>query len=128
MAKGTHRSDNLITAEELNARKTPEERRESARKAGKASGVARRERKTMQETLQMFLAMPIKDGSLDDLNKLKSIAGINDANISVQEGIIAVQLAKALKGDARAANIVMELMKLAQEKTEDGGVQIIDDY
>ena len=47
--------DNLMTPQELNARKTPEERIESARKAGIASGQARREKATMKKTLEMLL-------------------------------------------------------------------------
>ena len=41
--------DNLITPQELNARLTPEERRENASKAGKASGEARRLRAMMRK-------------------------------------------------------------------------------
>lgn len=53
--KVANKLDNLMTPQELNARKTPEERIESARKAGIASGQARREKATMKKTLEMLL-------------------------------------------------------------------------
>lgn len=44
-------TDNLMTPQELNARLTPEERKENARKAGKASAEARKERKLIKERI-----------------------------------------------------------------------------
>ena len=46
---------NLMPVEELNARRTPEERREHARKAGKASGVARKRKADLRKAAQDFL-------------------------------------------------------------------------
>ena len=47
---------NLITPKELNARRTPEERRENAAKAGRASGVARRNKVNLRKTAQAILS------------------------------------------------------------------------
>ena len=49
---------NLISAEELNARLTPEQRRENARKASAASVKKRREQKTLREILRIYGSMP----------------------------------------------------------------------
>lgn len=46
-----------------NSARTPEERKELARKAGKASGRARRERKTVAEALRKVLDEPLAKGS-----------------------------------------------------------------
>lgn len=111
-----------------NKDRTPSERRESARKAGIASGVARREKKTMAQTLELFLSMPLKDGDLADINSLRSLANAEGKNISVQEGIILRQALLALKGDPRSAAFIRDLMKDSEVKTEDAGVTIIDDF
>lgn len=45
------KEDNLMTPQELNARLTPEQRKENASKAGKASAEARKERKLIRERI-----------------------------------------------------------------------------
>lgn len=47
--------DNLMSVEELNSRRTPEQHSEDSRKAGIASGKARQERATMKKVLQNML-------------------------------------------------------------------------
>ena len=44
-----------------NSQRTPSERRENARKAGIASGKARREKKTLREIMEVYGAMPDPD-------------------------------------------------------------------
>ena len=98
------KKDNLLKAEDL----TSVELRERAKKGGIASGKARREKKALKETLEELLAMPIKDGKSDDIEKIKSIAGIKDKNITIQEAIMVAMLNKAAKGDVRAAEYVRD--------------------
>ena len=85
-----------------------EEAKKNGRKGGIASGKARRERKALKETLEELLAMPIKDGRADDIEKIKSIAGIKGKNITMQEAIMVAMLNKAAKGDVRAAEYVRD--------------------
>ena len=49
--------ENLIPNEE----RTPSERRENARKAGIASGKARRRKRSMKEAADLFLSLPVSD-------------------------------------------------------------------
>lgn len=56
--KLTPRSGHLLRKED----RTPSERRESARKAGKASGAARRHKRALRELLETALSMDAKDG------------------------------------------------------------------
>lgn len=98
------KKDNLLKAEDL----TSVELRERAKKGGIASGKARREKKALKETLEELLAMPIKDGKSDDIEKIKSIAGIKGKNITMQEAIMVAMLNKAAKGDVRAAEYVRD--------------------
>ena len=109
-------------------KRSKEEARELGRKGGVASGVARREKKTMAQTLELFLSMPLKDGDLADIGSLKSLANAEGKNISVQEGIILRQALLALKGDPRSAAFIRDLMKDSEVKAEDAGVTIIDDF
>ena len=93
-----------------NSERTPSERRENARKAGKASGVARREKKALKTTLEMLLSMPIEDGKLEDVDKIKSLASLGGKNISVQEAIVLKALQLALNGDIKAFKAIADIM------------------
>lgn len=80
----------------------------TATKGGIASGVARRQKKAMKDTLAALLCMPLKDGKAADIEKIKSIASLNGKNITVQEAIMLAQIQKAVKGDTRAAEFVRD--------------------
>ena len=109
-------------------KRSKSEARELGRKGGIASGVARREKKTMAQTLELFLSMPIKDGDLANIESLKSLAGAKGENISVQEGIVLAQTLLALKGDSRAAAFIRELVRDAETQQQEAGVTIVDDF
>ena len=81
---------------------------ENGRKGGIASAKAKREKKALKDTLEELLAMPIKDGKSQDIDKIKSIAGIKGKNITMQEAIMVAMLNKAAKGDVRAAEYVRD--------------------
>ena len=121
---GRKTDENLIPLD----KRTKEEQREIAKMGGKASGVARREKKTMAQTLDMFLSMPLKNGKLVNIDELRSFAKLEDKNISVQEAIILKQTIMALHGDPRSAAFIRDLMRETEAKTEDAGVTIIDDF
>lgn len=87
---------------------TTEEAQKMGRKGGIASAKARREKKALKDTLEELLAMPIKDGKSQDIDKIKSIAGIKGKNITMQEAIMVAMLNKAAKGDVRAAEYVRD--------------------
>ena len=111
---------NLIKNEDL----TPEERRANARKAGIASGKARREKRRMKETLEILLSMPINDGVAADVETIKSIAGLSNQNITVQDAILYAQILKAMEGDTKAAEYVRDTSgnKLKEGLELSGGV------
>lgn len=85
-----------------------EEAQRMGRKGGIASAKARKEKKALKDTLEELLAMPIKDGKSQDIDKIKSIAGIKGKNITMQEAIMVAMLNKAAKGDVRAAEYVRD--------------------
>lgn len=79
--------DNLVP----NEARTPEERRENARKAGIASGDARRAKKTMREVLEVLLETVDKDS--------------DKTNIEV---MMASAVRKAMNGDLKAMEFVRD--------------------
>ena len=89
---------------------TSEEARAYGKKGGIASGKARRKRKALNDTLSELFSMPIKDGKINDLESIKSLASIKGQNITVQEAIVLAQIQKALKGDQRAARLLFEVL------------------
>lgn len=91
-----------------NLERTPEKRRENAAKAGVASGKKRRENKAMRETLDILLSMPLENGKTAEIEKVKSIAAMNGANITVQEAIMMAQIKRALNGDTKAAEFIRD--------------------
>lgn len=95
---------------------------ESGRKGGIASGVAKREKKALCETLDTLLRMPIKSGSLEDIEQIQSIAAIKGRNITMQEAIMLAMLQKAAKGDVKAATFIRDTIgQKPVEKTEISG-------
>lgn len=84
------------------------EARKRGRNGGIASGKARREKKQMRETLEMFLTMPLNNKKMVDVEDIKSFAALKGKNVSVQEAIMIMQLQKAMKGDTKAAEYVRD--------------------
>ena len=84
--------DNLIP----NEQRTPEERRRNARKAGIASGKARREKADLKKKVNQILEM-------DVFSPQKGLSATN------QTAIATVLLQKALKGDMRAIELLAKM-------------------
>ena len=106
---------------------TAKEQREIAKKGGKASVKARREKKAMRENLETILAMTLKSGKLAKVENIKSFAELNGKNITVQDAILIKQTQKAMMGDTRAAEFVRDLSGNKPENTLniDGKIPVI---
>ena len=115
---------NLMPIELVNARKTREERKESASKAGKASGEAKRKRKAMKEQMEMLLSLPFK--SKKQFNFMKEL-GIEEDEIDNQMALIVALYGKALKGDVQAFNTIREVTQDNKTVSQEDRVQIIND-
>lgn len=99
-----------------NEQRTPEERRELARVAGIASGVARRRRKALREAADIYLALPVKDK-----RRLKKLVGkdIPLDDIDNQMAMVVGLVEAATAGDARAANVIVKLLGEAVPSNSD---------
>ena len=91
--------DNLIP----NEKRTPEERRRNARKAGIASGKARREKADLKKKVNEILAMDVFSPQLKETLEEKGLSATN------QTAIVTVLLQKALKGDMRAIELLAKM-------------------
>lgn len=99
-----------------NSERTPKERQELARKAGKASGKARRAKKTMREMLDYLLE--------------KEINNKQGEKVNTQEAITLALLKQALNGNVKAYEVIRDTIgekPTEQHKVIINPVQIIDD-
>lgn len=95
--------DNLIK----NTDRTPMERRQNAKKAGIASGKARRRKKKMREIFLDIAYLPLSDKKL----KAKMLAnGITEEDTSNVAAIIFVTFLKALAGNERCLRLIAEML------------------
>ena len=88
-----------------NEARTPSQRRENARKAGRASGRKRREMREMRETLRAMLDMPLRPGGV---TTAQTMDGMEGKNMTVAQAVALAQLRKAMDGDTRAAEFVRD--------------------
>lgn len=96
---------------------------EEQSRGGTASGVARRRKKSLREAADYYLSLEVRDQKT--WNKI-SAAGVDPEDIDNQMAMIIGLTAKAIKGDARAAKVIVDL--LGEDGKDHGGeVQIIDD-
>lgn len=96
--------ENLVPFDKL----TEEEQRKIRKKGGVASVAARRRKKTMRETFEAILDMPIKNGKATDIEKIRSIAETRGKNITVQDAINLSIAQKAVRGDVKAAEFIRD--------------------
>ena len=102
-----------------NNERTPSERRENARKAGIASGQARREKKTIQKILTDYLDSDVKDQK--SLKELADSVGVKGKQ-TVKELVTVVCVINTLqKGD------VDKLQKICEILGEDNGREELED-
>ena len=98
--------ENLIPFNE----RTEEEQKRIARMGGKASGEARRRKKTMKENLELLLTMSVGKGEKADIEKGENIKDYAKENVTVEQAMLIAQIQKALKGDAQAFEMIRDLI------------------
>lgn len=113
---------NLMPIEEVNSRRTREQHSEDSRRAGIASGVSRRRKKSLREAAELYLSLPVADKRA--WNKLAR-DGVDPEDVDNQMAIIAGLTIKAVKGDAKAAKLLFELV--GDQSGEDNEVKVVID-
>lgn len=83
------------------------EARELGREGGRASGESRRRKKSLREAAELYLSLPVADKRA--WNKLAR-DGVDPEDVDNQMAIIAGLTIKAVKGDAKAAKLLFDLL------------------
>ena len=100
-----------------NSERTPEELRAQTSRAGKASGEARRRRKTFAEGLKELLSMPEDDPEVRALLQKLGLEG------TMQDAMNVAQIRQAKKGDSDAFRLVRDTVgEKPREELEIGGL------
>lgn len=85
-----------------------EKAREIGRRGGKASVKARRKKKFLKEQLETLMSLDLPENKLkDDMRKL----GIEDNDLSVQNGILVSLVKQALNGSIRAFQVIRDQLR-----------------
>lgn len=98
---------------DANEKRTPEERRELAKKAGKASGQARRRKADFRKTLNMLLTAEI------DNEEWKPVLESLGVECTLESALLMAQIKMALAGDTQAAKFVAQYSGQSARAEED---------
>lgn len=85
---------------------TPEERRKRASIAGKASGAARRRKKSMKQAMNLLLSMPVSDDVKKQLDKKFNI---NPEDADNQMLLMVAAMQKAMNGNVEAMKFIASI-------------------
>ena len=83
------------------------EARALGREGGRASGESRRRKKSLREAAELYLSLPVADKRA--WNKLAR-DGVDPEDVDNQMAVIAGLTIKAVKGDAKAAKVLFDLL------------------
>lgn len=98
---------------DANNNRTPEERRELAKIAGKASGKARRRKANFQKALNLLLTAEI------DNEEWKPILESLGVECTLESALLMAQIKAALDGDTQAAKFVAQYSGQSNRAEED---------
>ena len=105
------------------SKRSKEEARAQGRIGGKASGESRRRKRSLKEAADLFLSLPVTDAKT--FNAMAK-AGVNPEETDYQMAVIVGLTMKAIKGDAKAAKTVIDL--LGESATDNQPQQEIKDH
>lgn len=97
----------------VNNNRTPEERRELARKAGKASGKARRRKADFRKTLNLLLTAEI------DNEEWKPVLESLGVECTLESALLMAQIKEAMLGNTQAAKFVAQYSGQSGRAEED---------
>ena len=98
---------------DANSKRTPEERRELAKKAGQASGKARRRKADFRKTLNLLLTAEI------DNEEWKPVLESLGVECTLESALLMAQIKAALDGDTQAAKFVAQYSGQSNRAEED---------
>lgn len=98
---------------DANDNRTPEERRELAKKAGKASGQARRRKADFRKTLNLLLTAEI------DNEEWKPVLESLGVECTLESALLMAQIKEAMAGNTKAAYFVAQYAGQSARAEED---------
>lgn len=114
---------NLMSAEDLNSRRSREQHSADSRKGGIASGASRRRKRSLREAADLYLSLPVTDR--ERWNQIAA-AGVDPEDVDNQMALIVGLSEAAIKGDARAAKVLIDLLGDGKDEGgESGGVIVL---
>lgn len=93
-------------------KRTKSEQRKIQSMGGCSSGVSRRRKKSLREATKLYLSLPVSDKRV--WNRLAR-DGVEPEDVDNQMAIIAGLAMKAIKGDAKAAKVIFDLIGTQEE-------------
>lgn len=101
--------------------RTTEEQRRITSAGGRASGVARRRKRSLREAADLYLSMPVANRK-----KWNAIAkeGVDPEDIDNQMAMIIGLTQAAMRGDAKAAKIIVDI--IGPEQKEQSAMEKLD--
>lgn len=119
--------NNLMPIEEVNSRRTREQHSADSRKGGIASGKARSIKAREKAEWEELLSLPMKSGKVD---KIKSLADVKGANLTVSKAMKAKIVAEVLKGNLRAYELLLRCVGMDEpepmESSQGQGNSFVD--
>ncbi len=103
------------------SKRTKDEAREIGRKGGKASGAARRRKRSLKEAADLYLSLPVEDKRR--WNKLAR-RYLDAEDIDNQMAMIAALWDGAVSGDARSAKVLIDLIGTEGEEQQGETLEI----
>lgn len=115
---------NLMPIEEVNSRRTREEHSRDSQKGGKRSGEVRRQRKAMQEQMELLLSLPVKN---EEHKTFMEQLGIDTDNMDNQMMLLMSVFNKAMKGDLEAFREIKSVVSDMGKSNNVDRIVILDD-
>ena len=84
---------------------------------GRASGASRRRKRSLREAAELYLSLPVADRRA--WNRLAR-AGVEPEDVDNQMAVIAGLTARAMKGDAKAARVLFDLLGPQEAQRQEG--------
>ena len=89
------------------SQRSEDEARSNGKKGGIESGKARRRKRSMREAADLFLSLPVSNPKI---SQSLETAGLDADDIDYQMAVVAGMTIEAVKGNPKAAKILLEML------------------
>lgn len=101
------------------------EARENGQKGGINSGASRRRKRSMKEAADLFLSLPVSN---PQIAQSLEAAGLDPDDIDYQMAVVAGMTVEAVKGNPKAAKVLMEMLGgTKSEEAQSGALEKLDE-